>query len=90
MFDQIVKIGAIWDWVTPLLAFVQDWIYRPASHFRIPYGCGRSAWEIARFLRSKGIRVWGLLVVQDTILLSVREAQADYAAYWLRALAVPY
>lgn len=90
MFDKAIRIGAQWDWITPLWAFVQDWRYRPAVHWRVPFGCGYSAKEIQWFLQGKGIRVWGLLVIGDDILFSTRKAQGKYTAYWLGRLCVPF
>ena len=90
MFEEIIKIGASWDWITPLWAFVQDWRYSPATHFTTPYGGIYSAKEIQWYLQGKGIKVWGLLVVGDTILFSVREAQSDYTEYHLRQLGIYY
>jgi hypothetical protein len=90
MFEQMIKVSASWDWVTPVIAFVQDWWYRPSTGFNMPYGHSYSAWEIKRFLKSKGIRVWGTLVVGDTITIRVREAQALYTEYWLQKMGIPY
>lgn len=90
MFEKMVRISASWDWVTPMIAFFQDWRYRPSTGFSIPYGHSYSAWEIKRFLKSKGIRVWGVMVIGDNIILRVREAQALYAEYWLQRMGVPY
>lgn len=90
MFDKVVKASASWDWVTPLIAFVQDWWYRPSTGFNLPFGYSYSAWEIKRFLQSKGVRVWGVMVIGDVITLRVREAQALYTQYWLEQLGIPY
>lgn len=90
LFDQSIKVMATWDWVTPVWSWVQDWHYRPSTGFFMPYDCGRSAWEIVRFLKSKGVRVWGALVIGDEISIRVREAQSDYTAMWLGRMGVPY
>jgi len=90
MFDQMIKVSASWDWVTPLISFIQDWRYRPSTGFNMPFGHSYSAWEIKRFLKSKGIRVWGTMVIGDTITIRVREAQALYTEYWLQKMGIPY
>lgn len=90
MFDKVVKVGASWDWVTPLISFILDWRYRPSTGYNLPFGHSYSAWEIKRFLKSKGIRVWGVMVIDDFITIRVREAQALYTQYWLEQLGIPY
>jgi hypothetical protein len=90
MLDKIVKTGASWDWVSPLMAFIQSWWNRPSVGFNVSHECGFSAWQIERFLKSKGIKVWGVMVIDDVITLRVHEAQALYAQYWLNQMGVPY
>lgn len=38
MFDRMIEVCAGWDWVTPLLSFVQSWLYGPAVRFWFPRG----------------------------------------------------
>lgn len=90
MIDKLVRIGASWDWVTPVITLIQDWRNRPSVGFNVSYGCGFSAWEIERLLKSKGIKVWGVMVIDDVITLRVREAQALYTQYWLEQMGLPY
>lgn len=90
MFDKIVRVSAQWDWITPLITVVQNWRYRPTTGFSLPFGHSYSAWEIKRFLKSKGIRVWGVMVIGDSISIRVRKAQALYTQYWLEQLGIPY
>lgn len=86
ILDKIVRTGASWDWVTPLLTLIRDWHNRPSTGFNIPYECGFSAWEIERFLKNRGIKVWGVMVIDDVITLRVRKSQARYTQYWLEQL----
>jgi hypothetical protein len=90
MLDRIVKEGASWDWVSPLMAFIQSWQNRPSVGFNVSRNCGFSAWQIERFLKSKGVKVWGVMVIDDVITLRVREAQAKYTQYLLNQMGVPY
>jgi hypothetical protein len=56
-----------WDWVTPMITFFRNWQRSPSVGFFMPYGYSFSAWEIGRFLRGKGVDLWGLMAISDTI-----------------------
>lgn len=90
MFDRMIEVCAGWDWVTPLLSFVQSWLYGPAVRFWFPRG-RFSAAEVDRLLRKKGIKTWGSMVLGDTVTFCTTEKQAKYAGYWLRkGFALPF
>lgn len=84
MIDKFLEIGGSADLITPLWAFVQDIYYGQPYQIGILHDCGMSAGQIERSLRSKGVRVWGMLVIGKTITFTVRRPQAQYALYWLR------
>jgi hypothetical protein len=81
MFDKIVETGAVFDWITPLVTFVQDFRNRPSVGYNVPVDGGWSAYAISDLLRAHGIKVWGLTIFQGTIMLRLRAAQAEYAQY---------
>lgn len=85
----MIEISAGWDWVTPCVFWVQGWLY-PSVLFYAPRDCGLSAWEIKRMLAKSGVRVHGLLVTGDSIVILVREKQARYAAFRLEQMGVPF
>jgi hypothetical protein len=89
MLDKFLKAGASFDWITPLWAFIQDVRLGSPFQINIPYDTGWSGKQIASMLRSKGVRVWGLMVVDDTITFTVRRQQARYALYWLSQYELP-
>jgi len=89
VFDEAVRVAASWDWVTPVIAMYHDWKYRPSTGFFWPYGSG-SVWEVKRYLKSKGVLVWGGLVVGNQCQIRVRESQAEYAAFLIGQLGVPF
>lgn len=77
--DDFLRIGSSFDWITPALAMVKDVVNRPSHTFLIPQDCGFSGREIARYLRRHGVKTWGLMIVNHTIMLTVRMQQARYA-----------
>jgi len=75
MFDKLLNIGCSFDWITPSLGFLQDFLFGPFSDFGItanPYW-GRK--EIKWYLGDYGIRVWGLMYnfSGDVLLFTVRK-----------------
>ncbi len=89
MFDKILAIGSAFDWITPVAAYAQDFLYGPAHTFLIPPDTGWSGHEIARLLNRHGIKTWGLMIVSDTLMVSVREPQARWAQYLLQREGIP-
>ena len=90
MFDKFLGFGASFDWITPLSAFIQDYRNRPSVGYNVPTACGVSEFYIEQRLKQAGIKVWGLMIVGDTITFRVREAQALYTQYWLQHDGIPY
>ena len=90
MIDKAIEAGTVFDWITPLWTFVQDFRNRPAVGFWIPKDSGESAFVLQRQLRAKGIRTWGWIYYGDNLLFRCRLAQAQYAEYWLQQWDVPY
>jgi hypothetical protein len=90
MFDKLVETGAVFDWITPLFTFVQDFRNRPSVGYNVPVDSGWSAYAISDLLRAHGIKVWGLTIFQGTIMFRLRSAQAEYAQYLLAQNGVLY
>ena len=89
LIDTALAVGTTFDWISPLTAAVEDVIHGPAHTFLIWHACGCAPVEIQWYLESYGIQVWGLMVVEVYILLTVREEQAAWAEYLLDAAGVP-
>ena len=89
MIDRIISFGAYFDWITPTLSFVQDLTNGPSCGFGVPLNAFYSARDIKTLLNLKGIKVWGLMVVDDLIIFRVRKAQAQWALYVLETAQVP-
>ncbi len=90
MFDTLLKTGAKLDWITPTLAFFQDICNGPVVHIACPAEQGWSAVQVKEMLTRVGVKVWGLMAVDDSVVFSVRQAQARYALYWLEREGIAY
>jgi len=89
MFDRILKFGANFDWISPLIAIGQDIINGPSYTFLIPANCGWTGREIISLLRRNGIKTWGHMIVNDTLMISVRQTQAQWATFVLERAGIP-
>jgi hypothetical protein len=81
--DKLLEMGSAPDFITPLWAMIQDILHAPAHHIYIDRPSGISAAQVERALKSKGVRVWGVMIVDKSVVMSVRKPQARYAVYWL-------
>lgn len=89
MFDRLLEIGSTFDWISPLFAFLKDVASGPSHTFLIPNDCGWIGVEIERLLRRQGIKTWGLMMVGDTILITVPQSEAGRAQQVLEQSAIP-
>lgn len=83
MIDRLLSAGSTFDWISPLIAFIKDAANGPSHTFLIPAGSGRSGIEIERLLRSRGVQTWGLMMVNDTTMITVPKTEASWAQYLL-------
>jgi hypothetical protein len=90
MFDRLLAAGAAMDWFTPTLAFAQDWVNGPSVGFSVAMGAGFGVATIRSILTQQGVKVWGVMLVDDTILFNTRTTQARYAAYLLQRNGIPF
>ena len=67
------------DWISPLLAAVQDVAHGGGFTFVIPEGCGQAGRAIARGLNRRGVKTWGLMMINDTFTISVPKEQGKWA-----------
>ena len=89
MLDRLLAFGAVFDWISPLWAYIQDVLNGPSHTFLVPHDAGWSGREIERLLRQHGVHVWGLMIVDGLIMFTVRQAQARWAQYLLQRAGVP-
>lgn len=77
MFDRLLAIGSIFDWITPLAAMVLDAVRGPSFTFLIPHDGGWSGPEVESILKKADCRpIWGQMIVKDTIMLTVPQEKA--------------
>ena len=89
MLDKLLEIGSWFDWISPVAAQIQDIANGPSHTFLIPEGSGWSGRDIDGMLRDHGVKTWGMMIVNHTLMLTVRDKQARWADYLLQRSAVP-
>jgi hypothetical protein len=89
MLDKLLELGTVFDWISPVMAAIQDRLNGPSHTFMIPDDCGWSGFQIEYLLKSHGIRPWRRMVIKHMIMLTVRLAQARYAQYLLLRAQIP-
>lgn len=89
MLDKILEFGTIFDWISPLIAAVQDVRNGPSHTFMMHENCGWSGRAIANTLRRHGVKTWGHMIVNHSIMITVRRKQARWAQYLLEREGIP-
>ncbi|NIV31789.1 MAG: hypothetical protein GWN58_20575 [Anaerolineae bacterium] len=90
LIDKGLAIGAGFDWISPLLGFAGDLMNGPSHGFLVPYdSCPMSGKEIARLLRERGVKTWGMMIVSGTLMFSVQLKKARWAQHILEQRGVP-
>ncbi|MCL4298902.1 MAG: hypothetical protein KJ077_24410 [Anaerolineae bacterium] len=79
MIDKFLTIAAAFDWISPTLAYIQDFRYGQVSDFGIPASSGWSRSNIKRLLKKHGVPVWGVMLNfrGDTLMFTVPYHQAQ-------------
>jgi len=90
MFDKLLEIGSAFDWISPVAAIIGDTLNGPSHTFLIPiHASPMTGREIARLLSRRGVDSWGHMIVSGTLMISVRQAQAQRAQHLLDQAGVP-
>lgn len=94
MSDQLLHAGSQFDFVSPIVACVQDALYGPSITFLIDEAsCPWSVNQIQEYLEDHGIKTWGLLFAPDAegdvILVTVKREQALWAQYLMLRAGLP-
>ena len=90
MLDRLLAVGSTFDWISPVVAWAQDLANGPSRTFLIPHDCGWSGKEVQRLLGRRGVKTWGLMIVGDTLMITVPLGQARHAAGLLQREGVPF
>jgi len=88
MIDNLLEIGATFDWISPLASVVGDLVHGGGYTFLIPT-CPIAPREMELMLGRKGVKTWGLMHVDNTTMISVRKADAQKAYGILKGAGVP-
>jgi len=89
MIEQLFKFAIMFDWVSPILAVVQNVVNGPTHVFAIPKAVGWSGTDLEQLLRRYGISTWGRMIINDCFVFSVRQSQARWAEYVLQRAGLP-
>ena len=80
MLDDLLGLGSLFDWLTPLWSTVQDLAHGGGHTFTIEQdgGAGYTGRQVERILKRAGCKTWGLQLVWpgDALLVSVPKGQA--------------
>jgi hypothetical protein len=90
LVDTGLAVGASFDCITPVAAIMQNMLRGPSCTFLVaqdmnPLTGAEVSWALSR----KGIDAWGFMVIEDTLMFSVAEGQARWAANFLGGIGVP-
>ena len=89
MIDEVLNVGSTFDWISPVLASAQDIVNGPSHTFLIPDQCGWSGYGIRDLLQRSGVQTWGLMIVSDTLMVSVPKAKSGWAFTVLSRNGIP-
>ena len=90
MIDKLLQVGAGFDWISPVAGLLGDIVHGPSFTFLIPYDeSPLSGREIELALKKRRVACWGVMVVDGTLTVSVKQAQAQWAQYLLQSQGVP-
>jgi hypothetical protein len=89
MIDKLLEVGTVFDWISPLIAAIQDRTNGPSHTFMIPDDCGWSGFQIEHLLKGYGVKLWRKMVVNHSIMVTVRLSQAHYAQDLLLRAQIP-
>ena len=74
-FVKLVRFGSGFDWISPVEAGIRD-LEGPHRTILISDTNGRSPRNVARMLNEQGIETWGLMIVGDHFMVTVRDGDA--------------
>ena len=87
--DRILTMGSTPDWISPMVALIQDFTNGPRHDFYVDLYAGWSVNDIKKLLKRRGIKVWGDMIADDMIIFSVPQGQAQWAQTILMQSGLP-
>lgn len=91
MMDNFLTLAAAFDWITPTIAYLQDFLHGRVSDFGIPANAGWGRRDIRRLLKQQEIPVWGITLnlSGNMFMFTVPYTQAQLVADLLRCYNIP-
>lgn len=83
MFDKLLEVGSMFDFITPLLAWILDIARWPSHTFILREGDCGGAWteaDLRQLLKREHIQVWGEMIVDNRVMFTVRKRDAERVA----------
>ena len=81
MFDKLLEVGSIFDWITPAFAFIADLAHWPPFTIEITGARGGMKWgDVAKLLHKSGVKTWGEMWVDERLIFTVPKRQRQLAA----------
>lgn len=91
ILDDVLRVGAYFDWITPSFAFLQDILSGGAAHFGVPANIPYRRSDIKNLLNQFGIQVWGLMYDfdEDILMFTVKKRDAEWTYRILMLAGIP-
>ena len=91
MIDNLLNFGSALNWLSPLFAFLLDFLFGSACDFGIVAHAGWDRIDIKYLLRSNDIDVWGMMYNYDgdILMFTVRKNHAELTYDLLASAGVP-
>jgi hypothetical protein len=85
LFEFLVNF----DWISPLIAFIETAIYGHGWTFYLDLDSGWTGVQCERLLKSKGVKVYGRCIANGDVFFQVPTRQAEWAEYLLLRAGAP-
>lgn len=85
---SVLAALSTFDWISPISATIQNIANGPTHVFLITDSGGHAGRHLIRALRQAGIQNWGHMIVNDTMMISVRKGDAARASAVLDRMGV--
>jgi hypothetical protein len=89
--DFLLDVGASFDLITPLLAFLTDLVGGPVADFGVDPQSGWSLYDIRAYLKENEISAWGIMYTPncDALIFTVRKEDAEETFFLLQYAGIP-
>ncbi len=90
-FEEALRIGSYFDWITPGFAFLKDLISGPSAHFGVPANIPYRRSDLKALLNHFGIHVWGMMydLREDILMFTDKKREVEKAYRILLMAGIP-